>query len=186
MNDSISPILLSGGFSLHPYTQLEAEQFAVPDAQTFDAFTTEDIRMFLPGLPIFSGTSAEKYFSILPQKDIMGAGKAFAIRFNSGFVGMIILDSPIYNSYSLGLDVWSIDFFILEPFRGRKVIMESLYRMLELSKKHLQIDKLYASVDKRNAKCIHVLERFYFEHIQDDPTGKGALYMCDLNLLKFK
>ena len=67
MNDSISPILLSGGFSLHPYTQLEAEQFAVPDAQTIDAFTTGDIRMYLPGLPIFSGTSAEKYFSILPQ-----------------------------------------------------------------------------------------------------------------------
>ena len=68
MNESLSPILLSGGFSLHPYTQLEAEQFAVSDAQTFDAYTTEDIRMFLPGLPIFSGTSAEKYFSFLPLK----------------------------------------------------------------------------------------------------------------------
>lgn len=64
--------------------------------------------------------------------------------------------------------------------------MESLYRMLELCKKRLHIDKLYASVDKSNAMCIHVLERFYFEHIQDDPTGKGALYMCDLNLLKIK
>ena len=186
MNESLSPILLSGGFSLHPYTQLEAEQFAVSDAQTFDAYTTEDIRMFLPGLPIFSGTSAEKYFSFLPQKDNMGAGKAFAIRFNSGFVGMIILDSPIYNRYSLGLDVWSIDFFILEPFRGRKVIMEYMYRMLELCKKRLHIEKLYASVDKRNAKCIHVLESFYFVYIQVDPTGKGGLYIYDLNLLKFK
>lgn len=183
---NLSTIFLSGGYSLHPYTQSEAERFAKFDGQTFDAFTTEDIHMFLPGLPIFSGTSAEKYFNALPQKDTLGAGKAFAIRYNNGFVGLIILDSPLYNSFSLGLDVWSVDFFILEPFRGRKIIMESMYRILELCKNDLKIDKLYASVDKRNTKCIHILERFYFKYLQDDTTGRGALYMCDLSLLNFR
>lgn len=186
MKYNVSAIILSGGFSLRPYNEFEAPANAETDALTFNALVSDDIRQFLPGLPIFSGTSADKYFKMLPIRMEMGAGITFAIRSGEGLVGLMILDSPLYNSRALGLEVWSLDFFILEPFRGRKIIMESLYRTLELCKNKLNIDKIYASVDKRNKKCIHVLEKFYFDHIQDDQTGMGALYELDLSTLNFK
>lgn len=183
---SISTISLNSDFSLRPYFDEEADANAEIDAITFDAFVSDDIRLFLPGLPMFTGTPTETYFKTLPLKMQLGAGLAFAIRYREGLVGMIILDSPLFNSRALGLEVWSIDFFILKPFRGKKVIRAALYRTLELCKLQLTIDKIYASVDKRNVKCIHLLDRFYFQPIQDDQTGMGVLYELDLKTLNFK
>lgn len=60
MKYNVSAIALSGVFSLSPYNEFEASANAETDALTFNTLASDDIREFLPGLPIFSGTSADK------------------------------------------------------------------------------------------------------------------------------
>jgi RimJ/RimL family protein N-acetyltransferase len=186
MKISIAPTYLDDKVSLRPYIEEEAIANAKADALIFDTFVTDDIKQFIPGLPVFTGTPSENYFSTLPLKMAYGAGVVLAIRYVAGLAGLIILDTPLYNRGALGLEVWSIDFFILQPFRGHKLIMKALYHTLKMCKYQMGIDKIYASVDKRNTKCMHIIEKFYFQHIQDDPTGKGALYELNLETLNFE
>lgn len=183
--DSIKVMQIAKGVFLCPYDGYQIMNFAETDEKMLDLLMSDDIKEYLPGLPIFTGTPTSKYLQLLPSKVELGLGIPYAIRIGNGLAGFVYLDSPLFNR-QIGLDEWTLDFFLFEVFRGQNIMQRALARLLAAAKMDLNIHKLYASVSKKNTKSIRILESFYFEYVQDDRSGEGSFYCCDLDTINFR
>ena len=152
---------------------------------------SDKIRKYLPGLNFSDESSIKKmlYTCILQTESQLGV--TYVIRKGLFPLGMIFIHTPLFNKKAINLSVWTIDFFILEMAEHQGIMFQSLIRTLHEMKTIMNVDVVYALVDKNNTDCINLIGRGLFSEV--DNTGfenningeKPLVYMLNLSTINF-
>jgi len=151
---------------------------------------TEEITKNLPLLDFKTSKSNGKEFLTNEIKKCeLGLGFGYAIRQNAGLVGMIMIDTPAFNKLTIEFEQWTISYFCFLENLG--IISTAIPRILYLLKTQIKVKKLYALVSSNNSKSIHILQKFYFNEIQNtgwkNKNGGSSprIFCCNLESLNF-
>lgn len=184
--ENIISMSVGSGIFLRPYDYGNLiEDFDV-DNRVLSIFIDDDVKKFLPGFG-YLNTDARKYFESLVFKTEKGLSITYCVRINGVLSGMIFLDTPFFNNTTIGLNKWTISFFLIPPLKGKGIMTGILQRILFILRNKLGVNDIYALVDKNNTKSIHVLENTFFErtNISDD-HNKSYTYRCNLERINFQ
>lgn len=100
----------------------------------------------------------------------IGIAFGYAIRLNRGLMGFVKLTSPSHNKVTNNFDGWLIDFVMLPLFRGKKILKNSVPKILDVVKS-LGAKELYAMVDCENSKSKSLLSFWGFVDTHSDSCG---------------
>ena len=177
---------------LSPY---DAEAFfTYPDAEVLPLLAnTYKIKRFLPGLGFTDESTTKKRLEGFMYKVEKQLGVTYVIRGSNVPIGMVIVNSPLYNSKAINLAIWTIDFYISEAFEHKGIMYQSILRVLNEMKTVMGAKVVYALVDRENTDCKKLLGNGLFEQI-DNAGFKNAdaskvaplVYMIDLSKINFQ
>lgn len=168
-------------FSMHPITESNLEN----DAHTLSIMLMfdKDTKEFMPD---FAGLEAKEkipmylYNSVMTQS--MGIAFCYIIRMNAGICGLIKVTSPTHNIVTNNFNHWLIDYILIPPLRGHKIMKSALPIVFDILKTRLGItEPIYAMVMPGNDVSIHLLKLNNFKEDKtksmpvDPSTGKKAL-----------
>lgn len=153
---------------------------------------TARIKRYLPILDFsIPDNSSEKFFLKLVKQTEMGLGFSYGIRQSKGLLGIIMVDTPALNQLTNNFENWTISFFVLELFENKRILSTALPRLLFFLREKIGVKRLYAIVDSDNTRSIHLLQKFFFEKVNNSEWyGKNnteipMIYCCDLTLINF-
>lgn len=84
----------------------------------------------------------------------------------SGEINFAVLDYPL----------WDVSYFIMEKFRGRKVMSEVLPPMLAEFSRVMNVSAYQAMVNQKNAPSLRLLDRNGFRHDGQQADTYGWMY----------
>ncbi len=180
---ALPKVKMTEQFSMHPITENNLEN----DAHTLSIMLMfdEDTRKYMHD---FAGPEAREKIpmylvnSVMTQS--MGIAFCYIIRMNAGICGLIKVTSPTHNKVTNNFNHWLIDYILIPPLRGHKIMKSALPIVFDIMKNRLGInDPVYAMVIPGNDVSIHLLELNGFKldeskGISVDPaTGdRGLVY----------
>ncbi|MGN0028519.1 MAG: GNAT family N-acetyltransferase [Marinilabiliaceae bacterium] len=182
---------LGDNLMLSPY---DAQAFLMsPDAGFLAKFAnTEKIRHALPRLGFETAEAARKTLKGFMLRAEAQMGVVYFIRYQNYPVGMIAVNSPRFNKETLGLSIWTIDFFMIEQCERQGMMSVAMARAMREMKEAMGAEDVYAMVCEDNACSRHLLEKFYFEEIDNtgfhdtqDPRKTWLVYRADLATIRF-
>lgn len=164
-----------------------------PDSQVLPLFAnSEKIRRFLPGLGFETEESCRKQLEAICIKTEGGLGFTYFVRLQNFPIGMITVNSPIYNEKTMNLRIWSIDFFITEQYEHKGLMFNALARVLN-QLKGMGIQRVHALVDVENTSCIRLLKGLFKEEIdnthfasRNPGDAKPRVFVIDLSTINFQ
>lgn len=183
---------LGDDLMLSPY---DAQAFLMsPDAGFLTRFAnTEKIRHALPQLGFETAETARKTLKSFMLRAESQLGVVYFIRYQKFPVGMIAVNSPRFNKETLGLSIWTIDFFMIERCEGRGMMSVALARAMREMKEAMGAEDVYALVYEGNSCSRHILEKFYFEEVDNtgfydprDAQETWLVYRADLAHIRFE
>lgn len=143
-------------------------------------------------MPDFTGFRAKEniaaYFLNSYMTQQMGIAFAYIIRYNAGICGLIKVTSPTHNKVTNNFNHWLIDYVLIPPMRGHKIMKSALPIVFDIMKNRLGItEPIYAMVLPGNDVSIHLLQLNHFveetnANLPVDPTTgkKSLLYKKEL------
>ena len=180
------------GLMLAPYDAMAYFQY--PDASVLPNLTnTDKIKRFLPGLGFSNEDSCRKRLMGFMHKTEKQLGVTYVLRYNNIPIGMVFVNTPLYNKKTINLAIWTIDFYISEMMEHHGIMYNAVVRVLNEMKTVMSAKYVYAMVDQDNTDCINLLGNGLFTEI--DNTGfrssnnNGAapmVYMIDLETICFE
>lgn len=183
---------MGGDLMLSPY---DAEAyFTYPDAAVLPLLAnTDKIKRFLPGLGFTDESSTKKRLEGFMYKVEKQLGVTYVIRGSNVPIGMVIVNSPLYNSKAINLAIWTIDFYISEAFEHKGIMYQSILRVLNDMKSVMGATVVYALVDRENVDCKKLLGSGLFEQVDnagfknaDNSEVPPLVYMIDLSRINFQ
>lgn len=106
---------------------------------------------------------------------------------------MVFVNSPLYNSQTINLSIWTIDFYIAEPFEHKGIMYQSIIRVLKEMNTAMDATVVYALVDRDNMDCRKLLGNALFEQVDnagfnnaDKSKEPPLVFMIDLSKINFK
>lgn len=189
--EDIKVISIGESWQIAPYDAFW--YFQVPDATILPSLTnTTKIKKFLPGLGFDDENSAKKRLEGFMLKVEAQMGVTYVIRNQNIPMGMIFVNSPLYNRQTINLSIWTVDFFISEMAEHKGVMFQSLIRVLNVMKVSMGAKNVYALVDENNIDCIKLIGNGLFAKVDNagfanNTMGgkKPLVYMIDLTKTKF-
>lgn len=183
---------MGGDLMLAPYDA--QAYFNYPDASILPALAnTVKIRRFLPGLGFNDEKSTKERLKGYMLKVESQLGVTYVIRSSNIPVGMIMVNSPLYNKNTMGLAIWTVDFYISEILEHKGVMFAALLRVLNEMKTAMGAKEVYATVDKDNEDCKRLLGKGLFTLIdntgfknRDKSSEPPLVYMIDLSTIRFE
>lgn len=183
---------MGGDLMLAPYDA--QAYFNYPDASILPALAnTVKIRRFLPGLGFNDEKSTKERLKGYMLKAESQLGVTYVIRSSNIPVGMIMVNSPLYNKNTMGLAIWTVDFYISEILEHKGVMFAALLRVLNEMKTAMGAKEVYATVDKDNEDCKRLLGKGLFTLIdntgfknRDKSSEPPLVYMIDLSTIRFE
>lgn len=167
--------------------------FNYPDAEVLPILAnSQKIQHYLPGLGFTDKVSTKKRLESFMLKTENQLGVTYVIRVSNMPVGMVLVNTPLYNKKTINLAIWTIDFYISEAYEHTGLMYHSILRVLNEMKNFMGAKAVYAMVDKKNYDCINVIGKGLFNQIDNtgfhDGRGGDAplVYMIDLSLINFK
>lgn len=119
----------------------------------------EDTRKYMPQFyGMHAKDNIEAYLSNTLITTSMGIAFAYVIRFHAGMCGLIKVTSPVHNKETNNFEHWLIDYITIPPFRNHKIMKSAIPIVLDIMKKKLGIEEVYAMVLPSNLTSIHLLE----------------------------
>jgi RimJ/RimL family protein N-acetyltransferase len=164
-----------------------------PDYKILPLFAnSEKIRRFLPGLGFETEESCRKKLEAICVKTEAGLGFTYFIREQGVPIGMITVDSPLYNAKAMNLRIWSVDFFIIEHCEHQGYMFNALARVLN-QLKGMGIQRVHALVDVQNTSCIRLLKGLFQQEIdnthfasRNPGDAKPRVFVIDLSTINFQ
>lgn len=183
---------MGGDLMLAPYDA--QAYFTYPDASLLPALAnTEKIKRFLPGLGFNDEESTKKRLKGFMMKTEAQLGVTYVIRSSNIPVGMVMVNSPLYNKRTLNLAIWTVDFYISDLLEHKGVMFAALVRVLNEMKTAMGAKEVYATVDKDNEDCKCLLGKGLFTLIdntgfknRDESSEPPLVYMIDLSTIRFE
>ena len=178
---ALPKVKMTEQFSMHPITENNLEN----DAHTLSIMLMfdNDTRKYMHD---FAGPEAREKIptylvnSVMTQS--MGIAFCYFIRMNAGICGLIKVTSPTHNKVTNNFNHWLIDYILIPPLRGHKIMKSALPIVFDIMKNRLGInDPVYAMVIPGNDVSIHLLELNGFKLDEssgmsvDPTTGDRAL-----------
>lgn len=178
---ALPKVKMTEQFSMHPITETNLEN----DAHTLSIMLMfdNDTRKYMHD---FAGPEAREKIpmylvnSVMTQS--MGIAFCYIIRMNAGICGLIKVTSPTHNKVTNNFNHWLIDYILIPPLRGHKIMKSALPIVFDIMKNRLGInDPVYAMVIPGNDVSIHLLELNGFKLDEssgmsvDPTTGDRAL-----------
>jgi len=178
---ALPKVKMTEQFSMHPITENNLEN----DAHTLSIMLMfdNDTRKYMHD---FAGPEAREKIpmylvnSVMTQS--MGIAFCYIIRMNAGICGLIKVTSPTHNKVTNNFNHWLIDYILIPPLRGHKIMKSALPIVFDIMKNRLGInDLVYAMVIPGNDVSIHLLELNGFKLDEssgmsvDPTTGDRAL-----------
>ena len=178
---ALPKVKMTEQFSMHPITENNLEN----DAHTLSIMLMfdNDTRKYMHD---FAGPEAREkiptylVYSVMTQS--MGIAFCYFIRMNAGICGLIKVTSPTHNKVTNNFNHWLIDYILIPPLRGHKIMKSALPIVFDIMKNRLGInDPVYAMVIPGNDVSIHLLELNGFKLDEssgmsvDPTTGDRAL-----------
>ena len=168
-------------FSMCPINEntLENDADTLATLLMFD----KDTKEFMPDFTGFNAKENIKaYFINSFMTQNMGIAFAYIIRYNAGICGLIKVTSPTHNKVTNNFNHWLIDYVLIPPFRGHKIMKSALPIVFDIMKNRLGISEpIYAMVCPGNNVSIHLLKlnNFVEDTTSNSPidvnTGKKTL-----------
>lgn len=129
-------------------------------------------------MPQFYGMYAkdniEAYLTNTLVTTSMGIAFAYVIRLNAGMCGLIKVTSPVHNKETNNFEHWLIDYITIPPFRNHKIMKSALPIVLDIMKRILGTNEVYAMVLPSNGTSIHLLELNVFS-VDKDKSKQMAI-----------
>lgn len=177
---------LGQGLMLAPYDVQRYFELGENDAQLLSMLSDDTIKRYLSNMDFSTKESTLKFLSNLPILTEKGLSIAYIITANNMPMGFVFIDTPSINK-SIGLNKWTLTFFMLSPMRGKGLMTASLGRILYLLKTKLGVSEVYATADKTNTVSQKILQALCFESTDiHDVANQGITYVCNLDTLKFQ
>lgn len=177
---------LGQGLMLAPYDAQRYFELGENDAQLLSILSDDAIKRYLPNMDFSTKDSTLKFLSNLPILTEKGLSIAYVITVNNMPMGFIFIDTPTIN-ITIGLNEWTLTFFMLSPMRGKGLMRASLGRVLYLLKTKFGVSEVYATADKTNTASHKTLQAVCFEPTDiHDVANKGVTYVCNLDTLNFQ
>ena len=162
------------------------------DAKILPMLTNTDrIRRFLPGLGFDDEESTKKHLKGYLLQTENQLGVAYFIRLKNLPIGLVHVDTPLYNEKVIGKAIWTIDFFIAENFEHKGIMFNAVVRVLNEMKNAMGAKVVYALVDQDNIDCVNFMSKGLFKRVSSDGfINKGGgvppfVYMIDIEHTQF-
>lgn len=175
---------------LAPYDVFSLKNY--PDSDVLPAIANSDkINRFLPNLGFKDKESTQKHLIGYIMKTEAQLGVTYFIRYNNIPIGMIFVNTPIYNKKAINLAIWTIDFFISEMLEHEGIVYNSILRVLNEIKTVMNAKVVYALVDQDNHDCINVIGKGLFEKVniegfENNENGLSPfVYKIDVSNIQF-
>lgn len=189
--DEIRLRKMGDDFCVAPYDASWYSQF--PDADVLPVLAnTAEITRYLPGLDFSTKEKAQKALVGYMLQTEAQIGVTYVIRQRNFPAGMIFVHTPKYNARTMGVKIWTIDFFITSILEHKGVMKASLLRVMEQMKSAMGVSKVYALTEPDNKSCIGLLLNLDFKGIDnqgfrntDDSKTNPLVFELDLSRIQF-
>lgn len=153
---------------------------------------TPEIKRYLPGMDFSTKEKSQKALEGYMLQTEVQIGVTYVIRQSNFPIGMIFVHTPKYNTRTMGVKIWTIDFFITSILEHKGVMKASLLRVMEQMKSAMGVSKVYALTEPDNKSCIGLLRNLDFQEIDnqgfrnlDNPRTNPLVFMIDLSKIQF-
>lgn len=157
----------------------------------FDA--SPRVKKFLPTLDFSSKESIQKFVSLVSTRTEAGIQFTYGIYFNRILAGMIFVNTPVMNKVGMGLENWTVDFFVFETFEGQGVMKTALPRMMFFLQQQIGVEDFYLIVDHDNTRCIKLISLFPIDEVDNGgfrntnvEAAPPRVFLCPLSTIRFK
>lgn len=193
--DEIKSISMGENLMIAPYDAMWYFEYLYNDSKFLPLIANSNaIHKYLPGLNFSNQEMTKKTLIGFMLRTEKGLGFTYFIRMNNVPIGMITVNSPLYNSNPnvLNLNIWTLDFFIAEPFEHKGIMHGALLRVLN-QLNGMGINNVYCVVDASNASCLNFLtNRGLFDEAdnaafkdRNDSQNKPRVFVVDLSTIRF-
>jgi hypothetical protein len=192
--DDLNPIVCGrSGIYLEPiapdFTSNEIILKTVPTLFS----TSANIKKFLPTLDFSTTESIEKFSKITMLRTTAGLQFTYGIYTKGILVGMIFVNTPAFNKSSMGLNEWTLDFFVFGPFEGQGFMRTAFPRMMMFLQKNIGIESFYLLVDEDNERCINFILQYPIDEVDnsgfknlDNQSEPPLVFECQLSTIRFQ
>ena len=155
--------------------------------------TSTNVHKFLPTLDFSSVKSIEQFSRITMLRTFTGLQFTYGIYQMGIIVGMIFVNTPAFNKSSMGLNEWTLDFFIFAPFEGQGLMRIALPRLMMFLQKNLGVETFYLLVDEENERCINLIQHFPIYEVDncgfmniENQSKPPIIFECPLSTIRFE
>ena len=121
--DDLDPIVCGrSGIYLEPIAPDFATRDNIINTVPILFKTSINVQKYLPSLDFSSKESIEQFSRVTMLRTTTGLQFTYGIYMNGIIVGMIFVNTPTFNKTSMGLNEWSLDFFVFAPFEGQGIM----------------------------------------------------------------
>ncbi len=155
--------------------------------------TSPNIRKFLPTLNLGSEEDIKQFTKVTTLRTMSGLQFTYGIFFNNILAGMIFVDSPAFNKPAIGLNEWTLDFFVFGAFEGQGFMGTALPRMMMFLQGTIGVENFYLLVDQDNVRCIKLIQGFPIDNVDnsgfkniESQSRPPLVFECPLSTIRFR
>lgn len=154
--------------------------------------TSTNVHKFLPTLDFSSIQSIEQFSKVTMFRTETGLQFTYGIYLKGILVGMFFVNTPAFNKPAMGLNEWTLDFFVFAPFEGQGLMGIALPRMMLFLQKNIGVKTFYLLVDQDNERCINLIQQFPIDNIDnsgfrnlESQSEPPLVFECPLSTIRF-
>lgn len=147
---------------------------------------------FLPALDFSTKESTMRAFHATSIRTDMELGFAYLAKLQNLPAAVIFVDTPEFNGKAMGKPIWTLEFFILEPFRGQGYMSTILVHFLYFLQKAIGVGSITALVDQENTACLSLMSKLPFDEKPSCGYSSKAgglpprVFECPLDEISFR
>ncbi len=154
--------------------------------------TSPKVKKFLPTLNFSTKESIEQFSRVTMIRTMSGLAFSYGIYTKGIPVGMIFVNTPAFNKTAMGLNEWTLDFFIFDAFQGQGLMRTALPRMMMFLQKTIGVESFYLLIDEDNERCINLISHFPIDEIDnnnfnnlENQSCPPRVFECPLSTIRF-
>ena len=191
--DDLEPIVCGrSGIYLEPIAPDFATREGIINTLPILFKTSTNVRKFLPALDFSSMKSIEQFSKVTMIRTTTGLQFSYGIYMKDIIIGMIFVNTPAFNKTSMGMNEWTLDFFVFAPFEGQGFMRIALPRMMMFLQKNIKVEKFFLLVDKENERCVNLIQQFPIDEIDnsgfknlESQSNPPLVFECPLSTIRF-
>lgn len=140
--------------------------------------TSPKVKRFFPTLDFSTKDSVEQFSKVTMFRTMSGLAFSYGIYTKGIPVGMIFVNTPAFNKTAMGLNEWTLDFFVFDAFQGQGFMRTAFPRMMMFLQKNIGVESFYLLIDEDNERCINFISLFPIDEIDNSGFNNLENQLC--------